>query len=57
MDYISSDEEFLEVLDYLMPEQRRNFRGRSNHLQELNDDEFVARYRVSKNTATYIAAE
>jgi len=57
MEYISSDDEFLEFLDLLVPEQRRRVKQRPNHVEELKDEEFLARYRVNKNTVAFIAAE
>lgn len=55
---LTDDEDFLELVELeLFPRAVRNFRQRENHFLKWNNDEFVSRFRLSKETVQFIIQE
>lgn len=53
---ITDDEDFLGLVNVVMNDGRmpRTFRERPDHFTKWKDNEFLQRFRLTKNTVTYI---
>ena len=54
---LREDAAFLEFVELVTPRAQRVFRERPNHFDQWNDEEFKARFRLSKNVVQYIINE
>lgn len=57
-DNITEDEDFLDLVNIVQQEriirQPQHFLRRSNHFVKWSDEEFLARFRLSKNGVRFI---
>lgn len=54
---LSDDEDFLELVDLIQNRHLRrpkSFQNRSNHFEKWTDDEFLKRFRLSKNGVQFV---
>lgn len=55
---LTDDEDFLELVEIeVFPRRPRQLRQRPNHFDIWNDEEFRARFRLSKNTVSLVVDE
>lgn len=56
---LTDDEDFLELVNILQegPRRRRVFRIRQNHFLQWNEQQFLMRFRLSKQTFRFILSE
>lgn len=53
---ITDDEDFLGLVDAVLhPRMPRTFRQRPDHFTLWTDNEFLQRFRLTKNTVAYIS--
>lgn len=54
-DILSDDEEVIQILEE--PRQRKVFRNRPDHMNQWGEQEFIDRFRISKDSAMRILHE
>lgn len=53
---ITDDEDFLDLVGAVMhPKMPRTFRERPDHFTKWTENEFLQRFRLTKNTVAYIS--
>ena len=55
---LTDDEDFIELVELVRrPRAQQTFRERPNHFDKWTNDEFKARFRLSKNVVRYLIIE
>lgn len=57
MSFLSDSDSELELIDNIRAPKARKFKNRFNYLEELDESEFLRRFRISKDTFRFLCNE